>query len=658
MKDEGRPAPPFGSLAALFRQFEPSALRRVLILLLAAGLTLLIAHRDWLGYSAGERLIYDQSIRLGREVSEEQRIVIVDIDEASLASIGPWPWPRSRLADLLGKLVDDYRAALVGVDIVFPDERPGDPVLRARLKDRPIVLAQAFDLAPLSVNRAGVLTDPLAAPDVRSLRRAAGYIGNSPSLLAPGQAAGHITPTLDPDGKVRRLYPVLCHGEREAVCSATLGLRMYQWLNDSRRLSYRPASAWQPPLLALESAAGLSVPLDREGGILLPYRIPPGGFALVSAAEVLSGRADPDRLAGTLVLVGSTALGLGDRVATPRETMTPGVEVHAQLLSALLDGDLLREPAAAWREWAVLPWMLLSSLLLLFFGRGHPVQMLLWALASAGLWSLLNGSLRYYGGLVLPLLPGLIFSLLAFMLLAPFEIRRLGKRLGGAIRHFSAYAPESVVHALLDDNGNTRAAAGQPLSEERIITTLFADIHGFTPMVERLGPDELSVLMHKLLEVFAEAVTRHHGTIEKFTGDGIMALWGAPDPDPDHALHAVEAALDLQESLRQLHGWLAERQLPPIKLGVGINTGPAIVGIFGSAERQTYSAQGDSVNVANRLEQLTRPLQEAILLGEETARRIPPMPVRDLGRHAVAGKRDAIGVYALASPHDRKNLPA
>ena len=359
--------------------------------------------------------------------------------------------------------------------------------------------------------------------------------------------------------------------------------------------------------------------------------------------SVLSGQAPPEVLRNALVLVGSTALGLGDRVATPLSPLSPGVAVHVEMLASLLDNAPARELAqpGGILFGAGLAW----TLLLLWWGRHdmHPWRLIGWALGGAALWGLGNWLLWRELGWAVPVWPVWIFLMLAFALLAPLENRRAWKQLGGLVRQVSSYIPAPVVQRLLGEQPPPGLDA-----ERRVLTVLFADLRGFTTLAEQSSPERVALLVQKLLSELSAAVMRHGGTVEKFTGDGLMAIWGAPMPDSEQAAHALAAGVELQTTMQTLQPWFAEHGFPPMALGVGINTGEAVVGIYGNASHRAYTAHGDAVNVGERIQRLTRETGIPLLLGEATAQQLPAGRCTYVGEYAVAGRKGSVAVWCRA----------
>ncbi|MEW5890801.1 MAG: CHASE2 domain-containing protein, partial [Pseudomonadota bacterium] len=285
--------------------------------------------------------------------AQERRLVVVDIDEASLAKLGPWPWPRERLAELARRLAA-LGAGLQIYDVVLPDPRPGDAALAAEFARNPVVLAQIFALdpeTPAALGRPLGALKPGAPPCRAPLPQATGFIANAPAFAAvEGLTAGHITPRVARDGAVRRLPALICFEGRAYPALGLAALLKAAGVESEWTLA--PGSTWLDPAWRLTHPAlpGIAVPLDGDGDIRLSYRLPRRAFVSMSAADVLAGQVPPELFRGAWVLIGATAFGIGDAVPTPHGGALGGVEVHAQFLAALLDGRLPHTPLGA-------PWL-------------------------------------------------------------------------------------------------------------------------------------------------------------------------------------------------------------------------------------------------------------------------------------------------------------
>lgn len=618
---------------------------RAAAIALAAALAIAVQVISPAWVQAFDRLVYDMRWRLAPHENSEKRIVIIDIDEQSLAQVGDWPWPRSVTARLVEQLLDRYRVQLVALDMVFPESRPGDASLAAQLGRPEVIGAQVFDFAAGSGNRAGRLAGSILVPGPwkgagtsASPPQAAGYIANH-AALQPAHA-GHISPILDEDGKVRRLYPLICHQEE---CYATLAVATYLKLLGANNLAVRPGTGLLDPPLWLTpvpaSGAAGAIPLAADYSMLVPYRHSRQSWRAIPAHKILSGDADPALLHGVIAVVGSTALGMADVVSTPTSSAASGVELHAQLLAALLEQKLSHVPNGA-AAYGVAMIVLLGLVLLgvLMASRGESPRnwaLPVWLALAVAVSTASNFLLWAYARLALPLTPVLFFILTAMLIAVTVEIYHARRQRQGIYRQLSAYVPDLVAQELAERN----EVSGKIEAGRRTVTILFADIHGFAAMAEGQAPENIACLLQRVFGDLADVVSAHHGTVDKFIGDAIMAIWNAPNDDPDHARHALDAARVIQQRIGALAPLCEELGLAPLRLGIGIQSGEALVGNFGSARRRTYTALGEPAIVASRLEELTRELKRPILIGEATAQLAGEGRCTPLGTFSIRGLR-------------------
>ncbi|MEY4717677.1 MAG: hypothetical protein RL563_295 [Pseudomonadota bacterium] len=580
-------------------------------------------------YVSLENSHLDALIRLAPKKSQESRIVLVDIDEKSLSQLGAWPWSRERLADLLMTLQTHYQAALIGLDIVFPEPKAGDEALKRRLDSNAVVMSQVIDFAKQSLSKSGVLAD-LADPPGSSNPHlnGTGFIGNSASLLTSHSQVGNITPIIDADGKVRRLYPYACVAQG---CTQTLSLRMYQ------ALLGHPAHALHllPDHLQWDvEGENQSMPLDQDGAMLIPFTVNRGEFLSVSAADVLAKTVPKARIENCILFVGSTALGIGDYVATALDAITPGVEVHMQSLVALLDGVAL-QPAEPWLIGLAL--VVLSGLFIFWpFDQGVVLLMI-----SLLLFAGIDIAAFTYSGVYLKMTPVYMEIMVLMVAWLMSRSATLNKQLAVVGHRFSRFLPESLVGKVLSGN------LVNPSYEDRQLTVLIADMRGFTAACEGKPPQEVAKLAQRCLEELSRCVYAHQGTIEKYSGDGLMALWGAPQIDDQHALHALQAALDMQRAIQALSAWFDENQFKRLGISIGLNSGEMAVGIFGGQSHLAWTAHGEAFNVASRIEQMTRVLHEELLVGKNTVEYLPKDWFQSKGLHPVKGLTYPLELFTL-----------
>ncbi len=637
-----------------------------------------------------EALAYDARLILTMPNGVDERIVIVDIDEASLrpreeGGEGGWPWPRNRFALMVDQLFEKYDAAIVGFDVLFaePDASSGLTALRdlgrgpmkddaafqaalervepqldydglfaEHLRQRPVVLGYYFSTEARAI-ATGRLPPPVLAPGTFAGRNipfftAQGYGANLPRLMAAAAGAGHFNPYTDPDGICRRV-PLLIeyHGayyEALSLAMVRVLLAMSQTVKDASTRVVLPqvvpgfssGAAGPDGYQGLEwlQVGPLRIPVDDRVAALVPFRGGQGSFKYLSAADVIQGKADPADLQGKIVLVGTTTPGLFDLRSTPVASAYPGVEIHANLIAGMLDQSIKAKPPYVLGAEVVL--LLLTGLgLTLVLPLLSPDRQALATLLALGGVSAGNIAVFHYGNLVLPLASGLVMIgvLFVFSMGYGFFVEARGRR--QITRLFGQYVPPELVDEMAKDPASFSMAP-----ESRELTVLFSDVRGFTTIAEGLEPKDLSRLMNEFLTPLTEVIYAHRGTIDKYMGDAIMAFWGAPLPARDHAREAISAALEMHRTLTELQPHFRSRNWPAIRIGVGLNTGRMSVGNMGSSVRLAYTVMGDAVNLASRLEGLTKEYGVPIIVGEATRQlTASDFVFRELDRVRVKGKK-------------------
>ena len=391
------------------------------------------------------------------------------------------------------------------------------------------------------------------------------------------------------------------------------------------------------------------MPLDAQGNVRVPYAVQREAFTSVSAADLLSGQADTRVLKGAIVLVGGTAFGMGDTIATPHASVASGLEVHTQLLVGMLDQQLPYTPVR-W-PWAQGALMALVGVLLWTLAvrrSGVPAKRLpltglvlsLGAMAGVGL-----ALLKF--GLWLPWLPLLVFILTASAGLATVEhafARAQRERLSA---HLGAYLPATVAKRLMASE-----PTGNVLFESRECSVMVADIRNFSAFATQADPGEVAALLHAFCCEAVDVVERHGGVVENVIGDSVLAVWTAQSDHHEHSAAALDAAKEL---IRVTRGLLAARVpvsehslIQPLALGIGLETGVAIVGSFGPTRRRAHAALGEPVTVANRIQQMTADLSMPIVLGPHLAAQLPRDGVEPLGEYLLEGLAKHYTLFAPA----------
>ncbi|MBP8287367.1 MAG: adenylate/guanylate cyclase domain-containing protein [Rhodoferax sp.] len=629
-----------------------------------------------------EQLAYDARLRMTMPGGVETRIVIVDLDEASLQREGPWPWPRQQVAQLVDTLFDQYQVGVLGFDVLF-DKSPrdltlqavdqlalgplrdnaqfqqhwttvraqtdGDAAFAASLRGRPIVIGYYFtsEAQPDAHMQFGQLPAPAAT--LQQLGRAAnpfgsvtGYGANLAALQAGARSGGFFSSDLvDDDGLFRRL-PLLKTYNNQLY--EQLGLAVVRTLLGQPPLEFVSAAGYA----AAGSSGGqqvesvrvgtIEIPVDDQGASLLPYLGPQGSFPYVSASHVLRRTADPKLLKGAIVLLGSTAPGLMDLRATPVQNIYPGVEINATLIAGVLDGRIKdRTGYTVGLEVALL---VLIGVLSTGLGWLPPLRALLATLTLAVAVIGFNLFVWQVHNHVIPLAPSLVLILLLYLMHSSYGYFVQNRREQRLAQVFGQYVPPDLVAEMSKKPANF-ALGG----ESREMTVLFSDLADFTSVSEGLTPQQLTQLMQFVLTPLTQVIHSQRGTVDKYIGDAIMAFWGAPLADADHARHAVLAALAMKARLAalqpelQVHGW------PPLRMRIGVNTGAMNVGNMGSEFRMAYTVLGDAVNLASRLEGAAKQYRATIVISETTRAAVPEIVCRELDRVRVKGRAQPVTLF-------------
>ena len=539
---------------------------------------------------AFEFFIRDASQLLLSDETEELRLAVVDIHEESIRQIGPWPWPRQRLADLSTALLTEHGAALVVLDMVFPDPRDlqGDNALQRLGLEGKLVFSEVFDYnqrqVPIRAGEVSAGINPQAMPGSQAIE-ATGIMGNH-KTLAQTPCVGNIGFVPDPDGQVRRL-PLLTEWQG----------RIYPGLSLASLLCLN--------MLGPEE-------LDRMTGPWpLRFRHADASWLTIPAADVL-GRKPIPSLQGRIVIVGSSALGLSDRVATPLSNSVAGVFIHAQALSELLDIKQLPQPVSSplmlWLQLAMVAGLALAILI------SRQLRWLLMAgLSLAFVWLVLAGwqSITAGQGVITAVVWASLFLLVSLMPWEWFYDRRAAQTNLGLL---GRYVAPAVLKELMRSPSQLNPLA--PRSRE--VTALVA--YMADPAITRSLPlEDAAFVTRSFLEALTVPVWSYRGTLDRYSGDGLVAFWGAPLEQPDQADLAMDAAQAMVKAVQELNERLQARLLPRLEVRIGIARSQALVGDFGTRYRAAYTAVGNCINLAARLEALAKDLKETVLVSKDAA---------------------------------------
>jgi adenylate cyclase len=629
-----------------------------------------------------DNIIYDTRLRLTMPRGQDNRVVILDIDEKSLGEIGRWPWGRNVMAELITKLFDKYGLAIVGFDVVWAERDTSSGIdtldalakkefkeipafqhtyrdIRGRLdndglfaeaiKGRPVVLGYYFNSEERAV-KANAIPEAVLPKGTFSGRnidftRWVGYTGNLPAYLQNAAGAGHFNPLVDFDGVSRRVPMIL---EFDGAYYESLSLAMVRTLLAMQGGKYPPVEPGYPSDRYVTKGYGglewlkvgpLSIPVDDAASALIPYRGGKFSFPYISLADVLKDRVDPKLLKGKIALVGTTAPGLLDLRSTPVDSVYPGVEIHANLIAGMLDKAIKQKP----------PYVLGAEVILLLVGGVTlalliPMLSALWATvaSAAGLLLVVVFNLMVWtqADLVLPLATSVLMTaaLYTMNMAYGYFVESRSKRQFTEL--FGQYVPPELVDKMAED---PQKYSMEGKSDE--LTVLFSDIVGFTSISEALEAKDLAAFINEYLTTMSLVIRNHRGTLDKYIGDAIMAFWGAPVADAEHARQGVLAALAMQSDLLRINEHIRAKGWPEIKIGIGLNSGVMRVGDMGSKVRRAYTVMGDPVNLGSRLEGLTREYGVGILVGESTKNKVRDVVFREVDKVKVKGKDEPVAIF-------------
>ncbi len=594
--------------------------------------------------------------RLAASPTPERRVILVDIDDASLAQLGPWPWPRERMAELTRQL-DAQGVGLKLFDVVFPDVRSGNAelsqALAARDAQSPSVLSQVFALRHESQLRLGLLAGAVPGVGCQApAMPAQGFIANSAGLHP---RVGHISPVLDADGAVRRLPGFVCFDDHTYPSLVLAGLAaLAPATAPSSLLPVAGVGPWQPAWqLHLPSLGGGRIPMNAEGQIRVPYAIARQAMMSVSAADVLLGKLPAGLLKGAWVIVGASAFGLTDAVPTALGGAVSGAEVHAQLLAAALDNAVPYTPRAA--SWLQLAYALLAVAALLGLAAGRPLQerravalLPLLAVALVALGFTLHAALLLQADWFVGWSGAALAIGLAGLAMALGEHARSLAEKGRIFRNLASYVSSPVAEqiALTEPSGDIQARRND-------VTVLAADLQNFSRYCEARPPEDAARVLHRFFSSAESIIQAHGGVVEEMVGDNLLAVFNGSLACPEHPAQALRAAralwLRCTEELPNTPGL----GLEPLSVSIGLESGMALVGSFGPARRRVHTVLGQTVSIALRLQALTADVAYPVLVGPTSAQRIGPLLgqsdllLKSLGNFLLPGLQQGCKVFTL-----------
>jgi adenylate cyclase len=656
-------------------------MRRLLAVLVPLGTLILLTFTVYLSPSwlemlrlKGFDLLHE---RYPRAYDTASPVRIIDIDEESLRRLGQWPWPRNIMASLLDRLYAGGVGA-VGLDIVFAEPDRTSPALFLRqwkqntpqwqalmesAADFDAMFAKALAAGP-SITGFVLTPDGKDAPLLKKdfiligndpsdvLENFSGAVVSLPSLTEAASGNGALNSLPDRDGIIRRIPLVFRQGEQLYPSLVAELLRVGQRAGSPQIKTVGSGGATGEADVGMGNnilsvrIGRITIPTNKTGDFFIHYT-PHQPERYISAWRIFSGDYDASQLEGMIVLIGTSAAGLKDIRATPLEPLTSGVEIHAQAIEQVLEGNFLSRPD--WLQGVEAGVLFGLGLLLIlcmhylsaFWGAAFCLTMLGAGIAGGAY------AFRAHHLMVDTATPALCL-LIVYML---ESLRRyiITERERRDIRNaFAHYMSPALVEKLAQHPEALKLGG-----EMRDMTILFSDIRGFTTLSELYDAEELTRFLNRYLTPMTDVILSHSGTIDKYMGDAIMAFWNAPLDTPDHAALACRAALEMlkaQEALntrRQQEAAEAGTRFLPVQIGIGLNSGPCCVGNMGSDQRFDYSVLGDDVNLASRLEGQSKYYGVTVILGERTQAQVPHFATLELDLIRVKGKTEAVRIFSL-----------
>ena len=584
------------------------------------------------------------------------QVIIATVDEKSLSEIGRWPWSRSMTAKLVDSL-KEYGAKAVGFDIVFAEPEQSacpsaDAILAKSVKSaKNVSLGYFFHTSMKDVE---FLTEEyinasgsLIGGSMYSMVREKGHEGDYnlitayapvPSIKAiaeSGENCGYFNAFPDPDGVIR-WSPLVIKFQDNFYYSLPIALLM-------QYLDY--------PMIVLNLAefgvdgvmlGDLRIPTDEIGRLLINYLGPAKTFPHYSISDIIAGRLSPELIKGKIVIVGATATGIYDLRVTPFSPVYPGVELHATVVENILQGNFLEQ--SAWTTFIDICGIIVFGMIIgIAIPRLKALQGILLVMVLLGGFvagnTLIFAKYNTWLNMVYPVLT-MMTIYLVITVYRYFTEEREKKKIRGA---FQYYLTASVINELLKDP--TKLKLG---GDKKDLTVMFSDIRGFTTISEKLTPEELVHLLNEYLTAMTDIVFKYEGLLDKYIGDAIMAVFGAPVDQPDHAMRSCRTALEMMATLKGLQQkWAAEGR-PFVDIGVGINSGDMVVGNMGSNMRFDYTVMGDNVNLSSRLEGINKEYGTHIVISEFTYEVVKEeVFCRELDAVRVKGKKLPVKIYEL-----------
>ena len=519
-------------------------------------------------------------------------------------------------------------------------ELDADTIFSNTIKNKEIVLGYPFHknlmihsgkLPKSVINTKGTNIESLTAINMR------GYSANLNTFTDNVAGSGFFSISPDRDGNVRRAPIVAIYHDQVYPSLALEAARIYLL---EENIQLQTEEIGKAKTLTHVSLGNKQIPTDARGQILIPFLGKQGHFEYIAAHDILTSAEPFSALENAIVLIGTSAQGLTDLRPTPLQASFPGVEIQANILHAILNPEIIAY-TPDWTEGGIILWLvILAIIMIVLYPLLQPLQLVLTGFSLL----LLSFTVNYWLWLSQQInLPIILPSLLIMAISSVFVIYDLfieSKDRKKIHNMFGQYVPAQHINKLIE---NPKQISNY--GEKREMTVLFSDLRDFTSLSEPLSSKELKTFLNHYLTPITKIIFNHQGTIDKYVGDMVMAFWGAPIKDDQHAQNAVQSAIEMQKMIQNLQADFKELGINEVAAGIGIHTGEMNVGDMGSDYRRAYTVLGDAVNLGSRLEGLTKYYDTKILVSEETMSQCPKLVFRYIDHVRVKGKLNAIKIY-------------
>ena len=594
------------------------------------------------------------------EIPTSQNVVIVDIDEKSLQELGQWPWSRNKISQILNNMAE-AQVAIIGFDVVFAEEDSSSPhkVLNElnikkdnipnydldfakTIASTPTILGYLFELQDKEfINKEAPRIPAIYIEKNKQigdnfLINAKGVVMNIPLIQDNSYSSGFFNNIPDEAGIIRSVPLVISYDD---IIYPSLSLELLRILLDTNKVFIN----YDEQGVSSIALNNIEIPTDRHGRLLVNFRGKEKTFKYISANDVYNNTFNKKDIEGKIVLIGTSAAGLLDLRATPFESVFPGVEVHANVIDNIIQGDFIYK--ASWVDGANIFIIFTLSILIVLLIKYSPFWMnpIISVVFLVGITFILYEILFTYGivlNIFFPLLTIVSGAILATLFDYFYEI----KQEEAIKKKFASKVSKEVMESLLKNVHSNEFEA-----MEKEVTVFFSDVRSFTEISEKMAnAKKLIEYLNQYMEPMSNIIIKHEGTIDKYIGDAIMAYWNAPADVKNHADKALLASIEQIESLKDLNENLKKQNKPLIDIGIGLNTGPAVVGEMGSVGRSDYTVIGDAINLGARLESLCKFYDSKINISNYTKEKLEGKYIfRFLDLVTVKGKKEPAQIWQV-----------